>query len=65
MEKGINNRKLETVSDEMINHCIKNGLTISEMDALTMIFPKVVRNRISEYENTTVFTLNSVQDASK
>lgn len=58
-------KKLETISNEMIEHCIKNGLTISELNNLTVTFPNVVRKKILEYENVTAFTLDCVQDDSE
>lgn len=59
--EGKRNKKLETISNEMIEYCIKNGLTVSEMNRLTIVFPQIVRDKVCAFESVTAFTLNSVQ----
>lgn len=52
--------KLETISKEIIEICIKNGLSISEMNDLAMFFPKLMRKEIAILEERTLFKVNSV-----
>lgn len=64
-EKKPEIQKLETISNKIIEYCIKNGLTISEMNDLTIVFPNIARKKILAFENATAFTLDFVQDDSK
>lgn len=51
--------KLEAISNKIIEVCIENDLTVYEMAELAIFFPKLIREKILDFETRTAFTLNS------
>ena len=49
---------METISYELLNECVKKGLTIEDMNNLAMFFPRFIRKEIETLETSTMFSLH-------
>ncbi len=50
-------QKLETVSNRLLEVCVENGLTITEMAKITFIFKRRVIEEIRRMEQRVSFTI--------
>lgn len=51
-------KKIEAISHEMLEMCVKNNLTIAETLSLAHIFLRLVREKIEEIKQRISFTVD-------
>jgi hypothetical protein len=57
VSEGVEKQKLETVSNRLLEVCVENGLTITEMAKITFIFKRRVIEEIRRMEQRVSFTI--------
>lgn len=61
-KKGVSrveNEKIKNTCQELLEVCVKNGLSISDMFEVSRAFRKTVEQQIDTLEHNTVFTVSS------
>lgn len=56
---GKKEKKLETISYELMEMCVEKGLTITEMFEVAFMFPRMVKAEISKMEQKVGFTVET------